>query len=71
MTGEVIAVCSEIHTNQIRILCDQNVGYLAASLTVHAGVKRVHILKYFRGFLLCALIRVYNEYFTNINLFRN
>ena len=38
MTREVIAVCSEIHTNQRRILCDQNVGYLAVNLAVHAGL---------------------------------
>jgi len=64
MTREVIAVCSEIYTNQIGILCDQNVGYLAVSLAVHVGLKRVNVFKYFSGFLICALIRVGKEYFT-------
>ena len=34
------------------------------NLAVRAGLKGVNIFKYFRGFVICTLIRVDNEYFT-------
>jgi hypothetical protein len=33
--GETIAVCSEIHTKYINILCGQNVEFLKLNLAVH------------------------------------
>jgi hypothetical protein len=32
---EIIAVCSQIHTKHINILCGQNVGLLNVKLLVH------------------------------------
>jgi len=32
---EIIAVCSEVHTNNINILCGQNVELLNVKLAVH------------------------------------
>ena len=33
--GEIIAVCSEIHTKQINTVCGQNVELLNVKLAVH------------------------------------
>jgi len=33
--GEIIAVCSQIHTKQINTLCGQNVESLNVKLVVH------------------------------------
>jgi hypothetical protein len=33
--GEIIAVCSQIHTKRINILCVQNVELLNVKLAVH------------------------------------
>jgi hypothetical protein len=33
--SEIIAVCSQIHTKYIRILCGQNVGFVDVKLVVH------------------------------------
>ena len=35
MYSEIIAVCSEIHTNHINTLCGQNVELLNVKLVVH------------------------------------
>ena len=64
MTREVIAVCSEIHTNQISILCDQNVGYLAVNTAVQTGLGGVNVFQYCRRFMVYTLIRVDKEHFT-------
>jgi hypothetical protein len=32
---EITAVCSQIHTKHINILCEQNVGLLNVKLVVH------------------------------------
>jgi len=32
---EIIAVCTEIHTNNTNTLCEQNVGLLKVKLAVH------------------------------------
>jgi len=34
--GEIIAVCSQIHTKHINTLCGQNVGFVNVKLVVHA-----------------------------------
>ena len=42
--SEIIAVCSQIHTQHINILCGQNVELLNAKLAVHmvtTGLQRV------------------------------
>ena len=44
---EIIAVCSEIHTKHINILCGQNVELLNVELVVHivtTGLLRVKSL---------------------------
>ena len=44
---EIIAVCSEIHTKYLNILCEQNVELLNVKLSVHIvtiGLKRVKSL---------------------------
>jgi len=43
---EIIAVCSQIHTKHINILCGQNVELLNVKLVVHimkAGNQRVYL----------------------------
>ena len=35
LCGEIIAVCSEIHTKHINTLCGQNVELLNVKLAVH------------------------------------
>ena len=42
--GEIIAVCSQIHTKHINTLCGQNVELLIVKLAVHivtTGLQRV------------------------------
>jgi len=44
--GEIIAVCSEIRTKYINILCGQNVEFFNVKLVVHlgtAGLWRVYV----------------------------
>jgi len=44
--GEIMAVCSEIHTKHINTLCGQNVELFNAKLVVHianTGLQRVNI----------------------------
>ena len=36
---EIIAVCSQIHTKHINILCEQNVELLNVKLVVHIATK--------------------------------
>jgi len=45
--GEIIAVCSEIHTKYINTVCGQNVELLIVKLAVHietTGLQRVKSL---------------------------
>jgi len=45
--GELIAVCSEIHTKHINTLCGQNVEFFNVILAVHivtTGLQRVKSL---------------------------
>ena len=40
---EIIALCSQIHTKHINILCGQNVEFVTVKLTVHivtTGLQR-------------------------------
>ena len=39
--GEIIAVCSQIHTNYINTLCGQNAELLNVKLVVHIGTTGV------------------------------
>ena len=36
--GEIIAVCSEIHTQHINTRCGKNVEFMNVKLVVHIGV---------------------------------
>ena len=45
--GEILVVCSLIHTKRINTLCGQNVEYICLSLVVHkvtTGLRRVSLL---------------------------
>ena len=47
LCGEIIAVCSQIHTKLINTLCGQNVELLNVKLAVHivtTGLRRVKYL---------------------------
>ena len=44
--GEIIAVCSQIHTKHINTLCGQNVDFVVLNLVVHkatTGLSKVNI----------------------------
>ena len=46
MYGEIIAVCSQIHTKHINTLCGQNVELLDVKVVVHivtTGVSKVSL----------------------------
>jgi len=45
--GEIIAVCSQIHTKHINTLCGQNVGLLNVKLAVYIVTNGVQSLKVF------------------------
>jgi len=38
---EIIAVCSQIHTKHINILCEQNVEFVNVKLAVHKVTTRL------------------------------
>ena len=42
--SEIIAVCSQIHTKQINILCGQNVDLLNVKLEVHIVTSDCEVL---------------------------
>jgi len=41
---EIIAVCSQIHTKRINILCGQNLDLLNVKLVVHSDHCALHIV---------------------------
>jgi hypothetical protein len=45
---EIIAVCSEIHTEQMNTLCGQNVGFVNTifepDVTVTTGLQRINVI---------------------------
>ena len=43
--GEIIAVCSQIHTKHINTLCGQNVDLLHVKLAVHIGTTGLQGVK--------------------------
>ena len=43
---EIIAVCSEIHTKHINILCGQNVELLNVKLVVHIATTGFYMVKH-------------------------
>ena len=47
MYSEIIAVCSQIHTNHLNTLCGKNIEMLSVKLVVHivtTGLQRVKSL---------------------------
>jgi hypothetical protein len=45
--GDIIAVCSQIHTKHINTLCGQNVELLNVKLVVHIVTTGVYVGSYF------------------------
>jgi len=45
LNGEIMAVCSEIHTKHINTLCEQNVELLNIKLVVHIATTRLYRVK--------------------------
>jgi len=43
--GEIIAVCSQIHTKHVNALCGQNVEFVNVKLAVHIVTTRLQSVK--------------------------
>jgi len=57
---EIIAVCSEIHTNHINTQCGQNVELLNVKLAVHVVTTWLQKIKLCMSLYIYIYIRTYN-----------